>query len=98
MRLGAVVAGGRRAQLRRGDPGWEHLRVGILLVMPGLPGLLVMFYNRVGDARPPATLLPLPLASTSDWSSASGLIQTREGRKGGGGARVWMTLRLHPAY
>lgn len=94
MRLGAVVAGGRRAQLRRGDPGWEHLRVGILLVMPGLSGLLVMFYNRVGDA----TLLPLSLASISDWSSASGLIQTREGRKGGGGARVWMTLRLHPAY
>lgn len=28
---------------------------------PGVPGMLVVFYSSVGDARPLATLLLLPL-------------------------------------
>lgn len=75
----------------RGDLGLEQLRLGILQVMPGLPGMLVKFYNCVVDARRPATLFPLALASISDSSSASRLIQTGEGRKRGGGAHVRMT-------
>lgn len=45
-----------------GHLGLGQLRVGISQVIPGLPMILVAFYNCVGDAKPPAASLLLPLA------------------------------------
>lgn len=80
----------------RRDPGLEQLRVRIFQVMPGEPGMLVVFYSCVGDARPLATLLLLPLVPISDCSSASWIIQFGEGRKWGSEACACMILRVHP--
>lgn len=93
----SASVGERGVWMWRGDLGLGQLRAGISQVIPGLPMILVAFYNCVSDARPPAASLLLPLALINICRSASGLIQTWEERKRGGGARVRMTLRLHSA-
>lgn len=79
----------------RGDLGLEQLRVGVFQVMPGVPAMLVVCYSCVGDARPLATWLLLPLVLLSDCSSAAWIIQIGKGGRSGGEAHACTTLRVH---
>lgn len=50
-----------------------------MVIFMGLPGMLLMFSSCRGDTKPLATLPLLPLASITNCSSASRLIQAGEG-------------------
>lgn len=60
------------------DLGLEKL---IFQMMPVMPEMLVVFYNCVGDARPLATLLLLPLVLRSA-AQPPGLFRLGKGGKG----------------